>query len=44
MQTIPIRITIKTKGILKKLKVNRETYDDVLQRLIKFFKEQNGKF
>ncbi len=39
MQTVSIRIKKKTRDILKKLKVNRETYDDVLKRLIKKYKE-----
>jgi len=43
MQTVSIRVTKKTRDILKKLKVNRETYDDVLKRLIKYFKDKNGK-
>lgn len=43
MQSVPIRVAKKTRDILKKLKVNRETYDDVLKKLIKY-KEKNGKF
>ena len=39
MQTIPIRVSIKVKNVLNRLKVNRETYDDVLKKLIKFYKE-----
>jgi len=42
MQTIPIRVRKTTRDILKKLKVDRETYDDVLKRLIKYFKEENA--
>ena len=43
MQTIPIRVSIKVKNVLNRLKVNRETYDDVLKRLIKFYKEKKNE-
>ncbi len=43
MQTTPIRVSLKVKNNLKKLKVNRETYDDVLKKLIKFYKENDRK-
>ena len=41
MQSVSIRLAKKTRDILKKLKVNRETYDDVLKKLIKKFKEND---
>lgn len=38
--TTVIRISVKTKRVLDELKIHpRETYDDILKRLIKFFKE-----
>jgi len=41
MRTVSIRVTKKTRDVLKKLKVNRETYDDVLKKLIKIYKENS---
>lgn len=40
-----IKVSTETRELLKKLKIiPRESYDDVLKRLIKIFKEdKNGK-
>lgn len=40
-----IKVSVETRELLKKLKIiPRESYDDVLKRLIKIFKEdKNGK-
>ncbi len=43
MQTVPIRVSKKNRDALKKLKVNRETYDDVLKKLIKLYKDDLKK-
>jgi len=38
-----IKVSIGTRELLKKLKIiPRESYDDVLKRLIKFFKERKN--
>ena len=42
--TVPIRITRDTRDILTKLRNHySETYDSIIVRLIKFFKDKNGK-
>ncbi len=42
--TVNIRITRKTRELLTKLRNHyAETYDSVIVRLIKFFKDKNGK-
>ena len=42
--TVNIRITRETRDILTKLRNHySETYDSIIVRLIKFFKEKNDK-
>ena len=42
--TVPIRVTRGTRDILTKLRNHySETYDSILVRLIKFFKDKNDK-
>ena len=42
--TVPVRITRETRDILTKLKNHySETYDSIIVRLIKLFKDKNGK-
>ena len=45
VDTALVRVSEKTKSLLDQLKQHpRETYDDVLRRLIKYFKEvKNGR-
>jgi len=43
--TVNIRITRETRDILTKLRNHySETYDSIIVRLIKFFKDKNGRF
>jgi len=40
VETTMIKVSVETRELLKKLKIiPRESYDDALRRLIKYFKE-----